>query len=146
VGLVGHALHLLGDARVDERRYGTIVPMMRPAPRMLEASWLGMNPSRSIAARMRSRVSGDTLSGSFRARETVIGETPTREAISRMPRRVLLVLRDRRGVASIGSEAPILAKIIIVCAAVMQAAQRRATAGTARRGRTAGARLTAKAR
>ena len=66
---------------------GTIVPMIRPAPRMLEASWLGMNPSRSIASRMRWRVAGDTLSGSFSARETVIGETPTREAISRMPRR-----------------------------------------------------------
>ena len=66
---------------------GTTVPIMRPLPRMLEASWLGTKPACSIASRTFARVSGETMSGLDSARDTVIGATPTRLAISRTPRR-----------------------------------------------------------
>ena len=66
---------------------GTMVPMMRRLERIEEASWLRMKPSRSITAITRARVSGSTLSGSVSTRDTVIGATPARRAISFMPRR-----------------------------------------------------------
>ena len=66
---------------------GTTVPIMRPLPRMLDARRFGTKPAASMASSTLARVSGDTMSGLESTRDTVIGATPTRFAISRTPRR-----------------------------------------------------------
>ena len=52
---------------------GTTVPIIRPAPRMLEASRFGTKPAFSIAASTLARVAGATSSGLLSTRDTVIG-------------------------------------------------------------------------
>ena len=64
---------------------GTRAPITRLAVRIPPASWLGTKPSLSIRLRTLARVSAATLSGLLSARETVIGDTPSRAASSRMP-------------------------------------------------------------
>ena len=66
---------------------GTTVPMMRPVPLRLEAMRFGTKPAASMASSTFARVPGATMSGLVRTRDTVIGATPARWAISRTPMR-----------------------------------------------------------
>ena len=66
--------------------------------RRLPAISFGTYPVRETTARTRSRVSGVTSSGWFRARDTVMGDTPATFATSRIV--TALPIRTGRGRAS----------------------------------------------
>ena len=70
--------------------------------RRLPAISFGTYPVRETTARTRSRVSGVTSSGWFRARDTVMGDTPATFATSRIVTALPIRTGAGQGVRSLG--------------------------------------------